>query len=110
MDFLVTSHVCLTNSFAVSIFIVEIVYADGRSYVTPNLSHTEMKVTAEAVNKLIGINIEPNTIVELLQKMQITSKYNPDEDMIITSIPITRSDVLHPVDIIEVLSSKITIT
>ncbi len=41
---------------------VEIVYADGRHYVTPNLKSTQMKVTAEAVNRLVGINIQPKEV------------------------------------------------
>lgn len=82
---------------------VEVIYEDTSmiSSVTPVMKEPQMEVGIDQVNKLIGINIETDEVVTLLKKMQLNSTLNETKDVVTVTIPITRSDILHPVDIIE---------
>lgn len=51
---------------------------------------------------LIGRDLDPELIVTLCDKMQLgPSSYNPQAGTVRVTVPPTRSDVLHPVDVIE---------
>ena len=82
---------------------VEVIYEDASmtSSITPVMKEPQMEVGIDQVNKLIGIDIESDEVVTLLKKMQLNSTLNEKKDTVTVTIPITRSDILHPVDIIE---------
>lgn len=75
---------------------------EGKIY--PDLTPRIFKTDVKYLKTLTGINdIEPEKIVELLEKMELKAKVlNKDE--IEVSAPITRSDILHPCDIAEDLA------
>lgn len=82
---------------------VEIHYSQsGKTDVTPLLSQRTCDARVVDINGTIGINITPERICELCNRMQLgPAKYLPDCDTIRVNVPPTRSDILHPVDIIE---------
>lgn len=54
------------------------------------------------INGTIGIDISPEEICRLCNKMQLgPSKYIPEKGLVEVTVPPTRSDILHPVDVIE---------
>ena len=69
---------------------------------TPVMFEPKMDVQLKDINGLIGIEVDIEKVMELLKKMQLNSQlHETKEDTITVTIPITRSDILHPVDIIE---------
>jgi phenylalanyl-tRNA synthetase beta chain len=54
------------------------------------------------INGTIGINITPDQICSLCDRMQLgPARYIPESDSVEVNVPPTRSDILHPVDVIE---------
>ena len=82
---------------------VDIIYeSDGRKETTPLLSQRSCDAKVKDINGTIGINITPETICSLCDRMQLgPSVYHPNLDIVRVQIPPTRSDILHPVDVIE---------
>lgn len=82
---------------------VEITKADGTKYSTPELPYRKELVTAEYVNSKIGIDETPELLAELLSRMCLKSKVlcQNGTKKIEVEIPPTRSDIMHPCDIME---------
>ncbi|OWM74554.1 hypothetical protein CDL15_Pgr005133 [Punica granatum] len=83
---------------------VEVIYADGKSYICPDLSIYRMDVPVSYITDSIGVSLEAEEVTSLLQRMQLSAEesVSPDgKSKITVSIPPTRSDVLHPCDVME---------
>ncbi|KAJ3084245.1 phenylalanyl-tRNA synthetase [Rhizoclosmatium globosum] len=80
---------------------VEVVQTDGKSVMYPDLSMRHMETSAPYINKLIGTDIPRDKIVTLLTRMGVTASKGADDKAISVQIPPTRSDILHPVDVME---------
>ena len=89
---------------------VQVNYVDAsgtttKSYVTPELSTRRVQAGVDFINSLIGINETAERMVELCNKIQLgpaTLEQGADgKQMLEVSVPATRSDILHPVDIAE---------
>eukprot|EP00968_Pinguiococcus_pyrenoidosus_P008026 scaffold564_cov248-Pinguiococcus_pyrenoidosus.AAC.10 len=94
---------------------VDILYeADGRLDATPKMTLRQDEAAVADVNSLIGIDISPRRMCELCDKMQLGParhvKEGTQEDggpgrgrggVIRVTIPPTRHDIMHSVDIIE---------
>ncbi|KAL9456402.1 hypothetical protein AB3S75_005598 [Citrus x aurantiifolia] len=83
---------------------VEVVYADGRSYVYPDLSAYNMEVSLSYINHTIGVSLEAEEVTSLLNRMQLHAERSASGDNqwnINVLVPPTRSDVLHPCDVME---------
>ncbi len=82
---------------------------DGKQYTTPLLSTRTCDASVKDINGTIGIRIAPEKMVELCSKMQLgpasyiapTSGDAADEGTVRVTVPPTRSDILHAVDVIE---------
>ena len=74
-----------------------------RSYVTPIMYTRKERTSIDFVNSLIGIQITPEQMVQLCNKVQLgpASLVGPDNNVLQVTVPPTRSDILHPVDIAE---------
>ncbi len=72
---------------------------DGKKEITPVVKEETMDVSLEDANKLLGISLNEKKIVELLGKMGYDAKAGKNK--ITVNVPFYRSDILHPVDIIE---------
>lgn len=72
----------------------------GHSHLTPKLDERKVDVSVEYVKRIIGIDVSADKVVELLNRMCLTSEKS-GEDKVVVTVPITRSDVLHPCDVAE---------
>ncbi|MBT4651341.1 phenylalanine--tRNA ligase subunit beta [Candidatus Woesearchaeota archaeon] len=85
------------NDWGGKIFSVEI--KDGKKSVNcPNLKKGKRKITANLVNKLIGLNLKTKDLVKFLPKMQYNVSTVKGEGVTV-EIPSVRTDVWHEVDI-----------
>eukprot|EP00924_Labyrinthula_sp_SR-Ha-C_P000043 snap_masked-scaffold_60-processed-gene-0.29-mRNA-1 protein AED:0.01 eAED:0.01 QI:0/-1/0/1/-1/1/1/0/613 len=72
------------------------------SEITPQLDNWEMEVDLEEMQSTLGVEIPKDQIENLCLKMQLSTRLVPEKpNKVIVTIPITRSDILHPVDVIE---------
>ena len=87
---------------------VDIIYenSDGQNgkvdQVSPVLSTRTVDTSIKEINGTIGINIDENDIIKLCNRMQLgPASYIAETGKVRCTVPPTRSDVLHPVDVIE---------
>lgn len=83
---------------------VEVVYSDGKSYIYPDLSVYNMEVSLSYITGAIGVPLKADEVTGLLNRMQLRAEKSLSDDndsKITVSVPPTRSDVLHPCDIME---------
>lgn len=86
---------------------VEVQYEDASgkvvdSYITPSLSNRREKARVDFCNSLIGINITAGEMQTLCNKVQLgPAKLLENDQILEVTVPPTRSDILHPVDIAE---------
>ncbi|KAJ3345073.1 hypothetical protein HDU83_004440 [Entophlyctis luteolus] len=80
---------------------VEVVQTDGTSTLYPDLSLRKFETTETYINKLIGTSIPRDKMLTLLSKMGVTASKGADSTAISVLVPPTRSDILHPCDIME---------
>ncbi|XP_076894039.1 phenylalanine--tRNA ligase beta subunit, cytoplasmic-like [Bidens hawaiensis] len=75
----------------------------GKSYICPELSPYDMKVSLSRINCIAGISLEAYKVAGLLNKMRWHVKQSVSENdcSFIVSVPPTRSDVLHACDVAE---------
>lgn len=72
------------------------------SQITPLLSSRHCDAPVSEVNGICGLNLEPEEMCRLCNKMQLgPAQYIPEVNAIRAHVPPTRSDVLHAVDVIE---------
>jgi phenylalanyl-tRNA synthetase beta chain len=72
----------------------------GDVSIHPNLSSRSVDVNMSYINKGIGLSLKPSEMIEVLGKMGLEAKPASNETLSV-SVPCTRSDILHPCDIME---------
>ncbi|RLE90320.1 MAG: phenylalanine--tRNA ligase subunit beta [Thermoprotei archaeon] len=72
----------------------------NNSIYSPDMSTRTMNLETELISDLVGINLSPERIVELLKIMRLDA-YCENEDLLKCKIPVYRLDILHPVDLVE---------
>ncbi|XP_024008694.1 phenylalanine--tRNA ligase beta subunit, cytoplasmic isoform X2 [Eutrema salsugineum] len=83
---------------------VEVTYDNGESLIYPDLAVYDMEVPLSSINDIIGVSLELEEVTSLLNRMQLhaeCSKCSNSQCLVKVHVPPTRSDVLHPCDIIE---------
>ncbi|KAM0950056.1 putative phenylalanine--tRNA ligase [Dioscorea sansibarensis] len=83
---------------------VEVVHSDGNTSIYPDLSITNMKVDLSDISGSIGVSLPEQEVIHLLKKMQLQTEEllsQSEKSSIVVSIPPTRSDILHPRDVME---------
>ncbi|XP_062176948.1 phenylalanine--tRNA ligase beta subunit, cytoplasmic [Alnus glutinosa] len=82
---------------------VEVIYSDGKSNIYPELSVYNMEVSLSYITGAIGVPLEAEKVTSLLNRMQLHAQkpVSGDNTTINVSVPPTRSDVLHPCDVME---------
>ncbi|WCJ21809.1 Phenylalanine--tRNA ligase beta subunit [Euphorbia peplus] len=93
---------CCKNKFEVEP--VEVISPNGESNVYPDLSTYNMDVPLSYISRQIGVSLEAEQVTSLLNRMQLRAEHSlsgADECNISVSVPPTRSDVLHPCDVME---------
>ncbi|KAK6296545.1 phenylalanine--tRNA ligase beta subunit [Coregonus clupeaformis] len=79
----------------------EVVYPDGRTCRYPELAYRKETLSADFINRKVGISESTEHIAQLLTKMCLRSEVMSDGEQIEVEIPPTRSDVIHACDIME---------
>ena len=69
------------------------------SKIEPELKSSKMKVEPKLINKLLGLDLNSTEIIECLARSRISAEV--EYNYILASIPRYRSDILHPVDLVE---------
>ncbi|MDD1725592.1 MAG: phenylalanine--tRNA ligase subunit beta [Euryarchaeota archaeon] len=83
-----------------SVETVEVVYPDHDQVLsTPNMGNSTIVVTKGDIVRRIGVEITEETILVSLQKMRMEAAV--DAGHFTVSVPCYRTDIMHPVDIIE---------
>lgn len=72
-----------------------------KSYISPQMYTRKECANVDFVNSLIGIQVSAETMVELCNKIQLGPASLVQGDKLEVTVPPTRSDILHPVDIAE---------
>ena len=89
---------------------VEVNYADGAAapdeygaeLVRPNLDVDEKSVGHDRIETLLGVDFEPEEVVDCFERAGLDADYTLDEDVTYeVSIPPYRVDVLHPLDLVD---------
>ncbi|XWS50856.1 hypothetical protein CRYUN_Cryun12cG0125500 [Craigia yunnanensis] len=81
---------------------VEVILFDGNSSVYPDLSEYNMEVPLSYITGSIGVPLELDEVTSLLNQMQLHAEQaGLGDNNIIVSVPPTRSDILHPCDVME---------
>ncbi|KAL8030991.1 hypothetical protein ABFS82_14G318700 [Erythranthe guttata] len=83
---------------------VEVIYDDGKSYISPDLSLYQMMVNLSYISSTIGVSLPAHEVARSLNKMQLHAKHSVlenNETGFTISVPPTRSDILHPIDVAE---------
>ncbi|KAI9117240.1 hypothetical protein K1719_011406 [Acacia pycnantha] len=83
---------------------VEVISSDGKSCIYPDLSVYNMEVSLSYINGLIGVSLEMEEVTGLLNRMQLHAKQSVADNgqcNIVVSVPPSRSDILHPCDVME---------
>ena len=70
-------------------------YYDNKKETTPDLSPSKIKLNTKYVNRLLGLSLNDSSIKKLLAKMGFNYRNRT------VFIPAYRSDILHPIDIVE---------
>lgn len=69
---------------------------------TPDLRPTTMQLSISYANKLLGMDYSPEEIKKLLEKMRHAAEPNANnKDLISVKIASYRTDILHPIDLVE---------
>jgi len=71
----------------------------GGKWLTPPLDPEEMKLEVSLVERLAGLKLSSSEVASLLRKMRMGAE--PQNDTVLVTIPAYRTDILHPVDLVE---------
>lgn len=82
---------------------VEIRPASGEKFLTPRLDSRPLETDASYINSRIGISLSAKEIVRLINRMQLPAELigEEGEGKVRVYVPPTRSDILHPCDVME---------
>ncbi|KAI0068769.1 phenylalanyl-tRNA synthetase [Artomyces pyxidatus] len=81
---------------------VKIVYPDGKTVITPDLSSRPTPAHSSYINSCTGLSLTTPEVQKLLGRMSLpTTASSADPDEITVEIPPTRPDILHECDIME---------
>ncbi|KAE9602240.1 hypothetical protein Lal_00049746 [Lupinus albus] len=83
---------------------VEVIYSDGESHIYPDLSVYNMEVSLPYLSGLIGVSLKAEEVTKLLNKMQLHANQSASDSKqcsFVVSVPPSRSDILHPCDVME---------
>ncbi|KAK8965788.1 putative phenylalanine--tRNA ligase beta subunit [Platanthera guangdongensis] len=93
---------------------VGVVYPDDRQFedcapegafkgknIYPDLAVTVMDIPLAAITSPIGVSLGVAEVIHLLEKMQLHANLNAANSVVTVYVPPTRSDILHPCDVME---------
>ncbi|KAK8951278.1 putative phenylalanine--tRNA ligase beta subunit [Platanthera zijinensis] len=93
---------------------VGVVYPDDRQFedcapegafkgknIYPDLAVTVMDIPLAEITSPIGVSLGVAEVIRLLEKMQLHASLNAANSVVTVYVPPTRSDILHPCDVME---------
>eukprot|EP00195_Chlamydomonas_chlamydogama_P013016 CAMPEP_0202900502 /NCGR_PEP_ID=MMETSP1392-20130828/11868_1 /ASSEMBLY_ACC=CAM_ASM_000868 /TAXON_ID=225041 /ORGANISM="Chlamydomonas chlamydogama, Strain SAG 11-48b" /LENGTH=638 /DNA_ID=CAMNT_0049586901 /DNA_START=124 /DNA_END=2041 /DNA_ORIENTATION=+ len=80
---------------------VEVTDALGQKTVYPDLDARQMEVSVDAINSLLGLQLDAAAMSTLLTKMQLHTQVSGGGKAVQLGVPPTRSDILHACDVVE---------
>jgi phenylalanyl-tRNA synthetase beta chain len=89
---------------------VRVEYADGAHHpeeygpdlLRPDLSTTEKSVSHHQIESTLGVELEPDSVVDLFERSGLDAAYSlGDETVYDIEVPPYRVDVLHPMDLVD---------
>eukprot|EP01132_Coremiostelium_polycephalum_P002918 gene2918-3636_t len=80
---------------------VEVIEADGTSQLYPQIEPKYISATVDYINKSVGLDLNGESMVNLLKRMSLDSKLIDDGKSVVVAVPPTRSDIIHACDIME---------
>lgn len=82
---------------------VKVVYPDGTTKITPDLSNTRFPASVDYINRCTGLKLSAEEMIGYLQKMGHTASVDPANptEKLIVDVPPTRPDILHECDLME---------
>jgi len=88
-----------------SIYSAKIHYPYGtvREVVTPHLETEVMNIDVSYIRKVLGIDLNPKELKGLLEKSRF-GIVDITENMLVVKVPCYRTDIMHPIDVIEDLA------
>ncbi|MEO0020458.1 MAG: phenylalanine--tRNA ligase subunit beta [candidate division WOR-3 bacterium] len=79
---------------------VKIEYPDGKTIITPDMQPEQITISFAEAEKVIGINLTQEAMIQLLQRMRYDAQ-PANNNQILVTVPAYRCDVIHPYDVIE---------
>ncbi|NHN45982.1 phenylalanine--tRNA ligase subunit beta [Halostella sp. JP-L12] len=80
---------------------VAVEYPD-RELVRPDLSTREKSVAHERVESIIGVDFDPEEVVDLFERSGLNAETDDDDSLVYeVEVPSYRVDVLHPLDLVD---------
>ena len=78
------------------------VYPDGTTRITPDLSYKPMKAHPSYINSCTALNLDSSEVAKLLERMTLqASPSSSDPDEVDVRIPPSRPDIMHECDLME---------
>ncbi|HIH32959.1 MAG TPA: phenylalanine--tRNA ligase subunit beta [Candidatus Diapherotrites archaeon] len=78
---------------------VKVIDSNGKSFTTPGFKREKISLSIEYLNKVSGMQFTPKQALQLLEKMHYKGKIQGKKLLLET--PFFRTDILHPIDIVE---------
>jgi len=97
---ILTTHLSYYSADQYCIEQVEVVYPDGTKSVNPTLVEKTFEVALDYTNRVLGLVLTVEEITKLVTKMGL-KVIEASEDKFTVSVPVSRSDILHAIDIVE---------
>lgn len=79
----------------------KIIFPDGSTRISPDIAPRTVMARASYINSCTSLSLSATSIAELLTRMSLIPSVSPDSDEIAITVPCTRPDIFHEVDIIE---------
>ncbi|KAF9495436.1 phenylalanyl-tRNA synthetase [Pleurotus eryngii] len=81
---------------------VKVVFPDGQTRITPDISTRVMSAHASYINSCTGLSLSSSEVKTLLERMSLSATISPSNpDEVLVEIPPTRPDIFHECDIME---------
>lgn len=80
---------------------VNVIDASGVASTCPAMSSRDVDVDVRYINSRTGVDLDAHRTSELLTRMMLSATPSDDGERVRVAVPPTRSDVLHPCDVME---------
>jgi phenylalanyl-tRNA synthetase beta chain len=80
----------------------KVAFPDGSTRISPDIAPCTITARASYINSCTSLSLAPSTIQSLLTRMTLSPALSPtDLDTLDVSIPCTRPNIFHEVDVME---------